>query len=55
MDAPVWGVTVVTKTRERLLGATLLAGFCTPSWLDPAVKQLLSTKHFSVNGTQNEA
>ena len=54
MDAPVWDVTVFAKNRDRLL-----AGDAVASWLrssaDPAVKRLLSTDHFSVDGTLIDA
>ena len=63
MDAPVWEVllvtvwevTVFTKNRERLLEGDIAGGFLRAILLDPAVKRLLSTEHFSVDGTLIEA
>jgi IS5 family transposase len=55
MDAPVWDVTVFTKNRERLLEGDIARGFLQAILIDPAVKQLLSTEHFSVDGTLIEA
>ena len=51
MDAPIWDVTVFTKNRERLLEGDIARGFPHAILVDPAVKQLLSTEHFSVDGT----
>ena len=55
MDAPVWDVTVFTKNRERLLEGDIARGFLRAILVDPAVKRLLSTEHFSVDGTLIEA
>src|SRR3982751_4178284 len=55
MDAPVWDVTVFTKNRERLLEGDIARGFLRAVLVDPAVKRLLSTEHFSVDGTLIEA
>jgi transposase len=55
MDAPVWDVTVFTKNRERLLEGDLAVGFLLAVMGDPAVKGLLSTEHFSVDGTLIDA
>ena len=55
MDAPVWDVTVFTKNRDRLLEGDIARGFLRAILLDPAVKRLLSTEHFSVDGTLIEA
>jgi transposase len=55
MDAPVWDVTVFTKNRERLLGGDIARGFLRAILVDPTVKRLLSTEHFSVDGTLIEA
>src|ERR1700748_3807143 len=49
MDAPVWDVTGFTKNRDRL------AASLAPIWGDPHVKPLLSSEHFSVDGTLIEA
>ena len=55
MDAPVWDVTVFTKNRERLLEGDIARGFLHAILVDPAVKRLLSSEHFSVDGTLIEA
>src|SRR4051794_31834590 len=55
MDAPVWDVTVFTKNRERLLEGDLAVSFLLAIMGDPAVKRLLSTEHFSVDGTLIDA
>src|ERR671916_3499962 len=55
MDAPVWDVTVFTKNRERLLEGDIARGFLRAVLVDPAVKRLLSSEHFSVDGTVIEA
>ena len=55
MDAPVWDVTVFTKNRERLLAGDVAVSFLVSVMGDPAVKRLLSTEHFSVDGTLIDA
>ena len=55
MDVPVWDVTVFTKNRDRLLEGDIACGFLAAILADPAVKPLLSTEHFSVDGTLIEA
>jgi transposase len=55
MDAPVWDVTVFTKNRDRLLEGDVARGFLAAILADPRVKPLLSTEHFSVDGTLIEA
>jgi transposase len=55
MDAPVWDVTVFTKNRERLLDGDVAVSFLVAVMGDPAVKRLLSTEHFSVDGTLIDA
>src|ERR1700722_9842057 len=55
MDAPVWDVTVFTKNRERLLAGDVAVGFLLAVMGDPSVKALLSTEHFSVDGTLIDA
>src|SRR5260370_15357800 len=55
MDAPVWDVTVFTKNRDRLLEGDIARAFLAAILADPQVKPLLSTKHFSVDGTLIEA
>ena len=55
MDVPVWDVTVFTKNRDRLLEGDVARGFLAAILADPQVKPLLSTEHFSVDGTLIEA
>ena len=55
MDAPVWDVTVFTKNRDRLLRGEVAGKFFAAVLADPAVKPLLSSEHFSVDGTLIEA
>ena len=55
MDAPVWDVTVFTKNRERLLAGDVAVEFLLAVLGDPAVKRLLSSDHFSVDGTLIDA
>ncbi len=55
MDAPVWDVTVFTKNRDRLLEGDIARSFLAAILIDPQVKPLLSTEHFSVDGSLIEA
>jgi len=55
MDAPVWDVTVFTKNRDRLLEGDVARGFLAAILVDPQVVPLLSSEHFSVDGTLIEA
>ena len=55
MDAPVWDVTVFTKNRDRLLEGDIARGFLAAILADPQITPLLSTEHFSVDGTLIEA
>ena len=55
MDAPVWDVTVFTKNRDRLLQGDVARGFLAAILVDPQVRPLLSSEHFSVDGTLIEA
>ena len=55
MDVPVWDVTVFTKNRDRLLEGDIARGFLAAILVDPQVKPLLSSEHFSVDGTLIEA
>jgi transposase len=55
MDAPVCDVTVFTKNRDRLLEGDIAAGFLAAILADPQIEPLLSTEHFSVDGTLIEA
>jgi transposase len=54
-DEPVWDATVFCKNRDRLLDGDIAAKFMA-SVLDlPQVRELLSSEHFSVDGTLIEA
>lgn len=55
MDVAVWDVTVFTKNRDRLLQGDVARGFLVAILVDPQVKPLLSSEHFSVDGTLIEA
>jgi transposase len=55
MDAAVWDVTVFTKNRDRLLEGDIARGFLAAILADPQVTPLLSSEHFSVDGTLIEA
>src|SRR5437764_4604243 len=55
MDAPVWDVTVFTKNGDRLLEGDIARGFLAAMLADPQVAPLLSSEHFSVDGTLIEA
>jgi transposase len=55
MDVAVWDVTVFTKNRDRLLQGDVARGFLLAILVDPQVKPLLSSEHFSVDGTLIEA
>src|SRR6516164_7830215 len=55
MDTAVWDVTVFTKNRDRLLQGDVARGFLAGILVDPQVKPLLSSEHFSVDGTLIEA
>lgn len=51
MAAVVWDVTVFTKNRDRLLAGDIAREFLLAVLADPAIKPLLSSEHFSVDGT----
>jgi transposase len=55
MDDPVWDATTFTKNRDRLLAGDLAAKFLAAVLAQPPVKALLSSEHFSVDGTLLEA
>jgi transposase len=55
MDAPVWDVTVFTKNRDRLLEGNIARRFLAELLAEPTVLPLLSSEHFSVDGTLIEA
>ncbi len=55
IDDPAWGHSVLSKNRDRLLDGDIAAKFLCAVLSQPKVKRLLSTEHFSVNGTLIEA
>lgn len=54
-DDPVWDATVFCKNRDRLLDGDIAGKFMTKVLNLPEVRQLLSSEHFSVDGTLIEA
>ena len=54
-DDPVWDATVFCKNRDRLLDGDIARRFMTTVVNLPQVRQLLSSEHFSVDGTLIEA
>lgn len=54
-DDPVWDATVFCKNRDRLLNGDIARKFMTSVLNLPQVRQLLSSEHFSVDGTLIEA
>lgn len=55
IDAQVWHPTVFTHNRDRLLEAEVAHQFLVALLALPKVKQLLSSEHFSVDGTLIDA
>ena len=55
IDDAVWDHLVFSKNRDRLLEGDIAARFMAAVLTQPNVKQLLSTDHFSVDGTLVEA
>jgi transposase len=55
IDDPVWDHSVFSKNRNRLLEAEIAAKFLSAVLAQPKVKRLLSSDHFSVDGTLIEA
>ena len=55
VDDAAWDHSVFSKNRDRLLAGDLAAKFLGAVLAQPRVKQLLSTDHFSVDGTLIEA
>lgn len=55
VDDPVWDATTFTKNRDRLLAGEVAARFLAIVLAQPRVRTLLSTEHFSVDGTLLEA
>src|SRR6201982_3744453 len=55
VDEPVWDHSTFSKNRDRLLDGHIAAKFRTAILAQPRVKRLLSSEHFSVDGTLIEA
>ena len=55
IDDPVWDHSSFTKNRDRLLEGEIAAKFLSAVLSQPQVKQLLSSEHFSVDGTLIQA
>jgi len=55
VDDPAWDHSVFSKNRDRLLDGDIAAKFLAAVLAQPKVKKLLSTDHFSVDGTLIEA
>src|SRR5688500_3001776 len=55
VDDAVWDHSVFSKNRDRLLEGDIAAKFLAAVLGQPRVKRLLSTDHFSVDGTLIEA
>ena len=55
MDDPVWDASVFAKNRERLMQVDVARRFMAALLNLPQVKGLLSSEHFSVDGTLIDA
>jgi len=55
IEDPVWDATSFTKNRDRLLEGEVAQQFLAAVLAQPKVKRLLSSEHFSVDGTLLEA
>lgn len=55
IDDPVWDHSTFSKNRDRLLEGKIAAKFLAAVLAQPRVKRLLSSEHFSVDGTLIEA
>ena len=55
VDDPVWDATTFTKNRDRLLAGEVASRFLASVLAQPKVRTLLSTEHFSADGTLLEA
>lgn len=55
VDDPAWDHSTFSKNRDRLLEGEIAAKFLAAVLAQPRVKKLLSTDHFSVDGTLIEA
>src|ERR671912_2276841 len=51
IDDPVWDHSAFTKNRDRLLEGEIATRFLEAVLSQPQVKRLLSSEHFSVDGT----
>ena len=54
-DEPVWDASTFSKNRDRLLEGDVAARFLAMLMARPRVKRLLSSDHFSVDGTMIQA
>lgn len=55
VDDPVWDHSTFSKNRDRLLAGDIAARFLSALLCEPRVKRLLSSEHFSVDGTLIDA
>src|SRR5580658_10557158 len=55
VDDPAWDHSTFSKNRDRLLDGEIAAKFLTAVLAQPRIKRLLSSEHFSVDGTLIEA
>lgn len=55
VDDPVWDASTFSKNRDRLLEGDAAAAFLAAIVAHPKVRRLISTEHFSVDGTLIEA
>jgi len=55
VDDPAWNHSTFSKNRDRLLDGDIAAKFLGAVLAQPKIKRLLSTDHFSVDGTLIEA
>ena len=55
VDDPVWDHSTFSKNRDRLLAGDIAARFLAALLSEPRVKRLLSSEHFSVDGTLIQA
>lgn len=55
IDDPTWDHSIFSKNRDRLLEGDIAARFLSAVLAQPRVKRLLSSEHFSVDGTLIEA
>ena len=54
-DEPVWDASTFSKNRDRLIEGHVAARFLATLMARPRVKRLLSSDHFSVDGTMTQA